>query len=94
MTHTLIVWCVLFCMHSVNLQPNASSVDTANPFEQFSGLELDAKRDLRVGFGDYAIATNAVTDISMGPRAHGGVRHSVGRDGVVAEVDTEIAFCV
>ena len=69
MTHTLIVWCVLFCMHSVNLQPNASSVDKVSPYEQFSGLKLDAKRDLRVGFGDYAIATNAMTDNSMGPRA-------------------------
>jgi hypothetical protein len=69
MTHTLIVWCVLFCMHSVNLQPNASSVDKVSPYEQFSGLKLDAKRDLRVGFGDYAVATNAMTDNSMGPRA-------------------------
>ena len=69
MTHTLIVWCVLFCMHSVNLQPNASSVDKVSPYEQFSGLKLDAKRDLRVGFGDYAVATNATTDNSMGPRA-------------------------
>jgi hypothetical protein len=56
-------------MHSVNLQPNASSVDKVSPYEQFSGLKLDAKRDLRVGFGDYAVATNATTDSSMGPRA-------------------------
>jgi len=69
MTHTLIVWCVLFCMHSVNLQPNASSVDKVSPYEQFYGFKLDAKRDLRVGFGHYAIATNAMTDNSMGPRA-------------------------
>jgi hypothetical protein len=38
MTHTLIVWCVMFCMHSVNLQPNASSADKVSPFEQLSGL--------------------------------------------------------
>jgi hypothetical protein len=68
MTRTLIVWCVLFCMHSVNLQPNASSVDKVNPYEQFSGLKLDAKRDVFVGFGDYAIAINAMTDNAMGPR--------------------------
>ncbi len=69
MTHTLIVWCVLFCMHSVNLQPNAFYVDKVSPYEQFSGLKLEAKRDLRVGFGNYAVATNAMTDSSMGPRA-------------------------
>jgi hypothetical protein len=68
-THTLIVWCVRFCMHSVNLQPNASSVDKVSPYKQFSGLKLDAKRDLRVGFGDYAVATNVMTENSMGPRA-------------------------
>ena len=68
-THTLVVWCVMCCMHSENLQPNASSVDKVSPYEQLSGIKLDAKRDLRVSFGDYAVATNAITDISMGPRA-------------------------
>jgi len=68
MTHTLIVWCVIFCMHSVNLQPNASFIDKVSSYEQFSGLKIDAKRDLRIGFGDYAVATNATTDNSMGPR--------------------------
>ncbi len=59
----------MFCMHSGNLQPNASSVDKVSPYEQFSGLKVDAKRDLCVGFGDYAVAINATTDNSMGPRA-------------------------
>jgi hypothetical protein len=68
MTNTLIVWCVMFCIHSVNLQSDATSVDKVSPYEKFYGLKLDAKRDLRVGFGDYAIATNAMTDDSMGPR--------------------------
>jgi hypothetical protein len=69
MAYTLIVWCVLFCMHSVNLLPNASYVDKVSPYEQFSGLKLDANRDFRAGFGDYTVATNAITDNSMGPRA-------------------------
>jgi len=70
MAHTLIVWCVMFCMHSVNLQPHASSVDKVSPYDHFSGLKPDATRDLlRVGFGDTAVATNAMTDNSMGPRA-------------------------
>ncbi len=68
MTHTLVVWCDVFCMNSVNLQPNASSIDKVSSYNQFSGLKLDAKRDLQVGFGDYAVATNATTDESMGPR--------------------------
>jgi hypothetical protein len=59
----------MFCMHSVNLHSNASFIDKVSPYEQFSGLKLDAKRNLRVGFGDYAVATNATTDNSMGSRA-------------------------
>jgi hypothetical protein len=46
MTHNLIVWCVMFCKHSVTLQPNASFIDKVSPYEQFSGHKLDAKRDL------------------------------------------------
>ena len=69
MTHTLIVWCMKFCMNCVNLQPSATSTDNVSPFEQFSGLKLDAKRDLRVAFGDYVLATVAETDNSMLPRA-------------------------
>ena len=47
------------------MQPNTSSVDKVSPDEHFSGLKLDVKRNLRVCFGDYAIATNAMTDNSM-----------------------------
>jgi hypothetical protein len=69
MNHTLIVWCVMFCMHSGNFQPNASSIDKVSPYEQFSRLKLDAKRSLQVSFGNYAVATDATTDNSMGPRS-------------------------
>ncbi len=31
--HTLVVWSVLFCMHSVNLQTTSSSVDKVGPYE-------------------------------------------------------------
>ncbi len=33
-------------------------------------MKLDAKRDLRVAFDDYALATLATTDSSMLPRAN------------------------
>jgi hypothetical protein len=68
MTHTLIVWCARFCMSCVNLQPSATFVDKVSPLEQFSGLNRDAKRDLRVAFGDYVLATAAETDNWMRPR--------------------------
>jgi hypothetical protein len=47
MTRILNVWCVMFCMCSVNLQPNASSIDKVSPYKKrFSGFKLDTKRDL------------------------------------------------
>ena len=39
--------------------------------EQFSGLKLDASRDLRVGFGDYLEATVPNTNNSMAARTEG-----------------------
>jgi hypothetical protein len=69
MKHTILVYCMRFCMSCVNLQPSATSIDKVSPFEQFSGIKLDAKRDLRVAFGDYILATLANTDNSMLPRA-------------------------
>jgi hypothetical protein len=56
-------------MSCLNLQPSATSIDKVSPFEQFSSTKLDAKRDLRVAFGDYVLATHANTDSSMLPRA-------------------------
>ena len=69
MTHTILVYCMRFCMSCVNLQPSATSIDKVSPFEQFSGMKLDAKRDLRVVFGDYVLVTHANTDNSPLPRA-------------------------
>ena len=68
MTLKLIIWCMRFCTHSVNLQRSATFTDNVSPFEQFSGMKLDAKRDLRVAFGDFVYATVPNTDNSMNPR--------------------------
>jgi len=69
MTHTILVCCMRLRMSCVHLQPSATSIDKASPFEQFFGMKLDAKRDLRVVFGDYVLATHVNTDNPMLPRA-------------------------
>ena len=56
-------------MNCINLLLNASSIYRVSPHEQFTGMKLDAKRDLRVAFGDYVLATTAETNNSMTPRA-------------------------
>jgi hypothetical protein len=69
MNHTLLVYCMIFSVNCVYPQPSATSVDKVSPYERISGMKLDAKRDLRIALGDYVLATTAVTDNSMLPRA-------------------------
>ena len=71
MTRLLLIMCVLFCVSRVNMQPSSTATDHVSPLEQFSGRKLDAKLDLRVGFGDYVHATVPVTDNTLSPRTQG-----------------------
>jgi hypothetical protein len=61
----LLIYCVLFCVRCINMQSSRTSIDHTSPLKQFSGMKLDAKRDLRVGFGDYLEATVPNTDNTM-----------------------------
>jgi hypothetical protein len=65
MNHTLFVYSMIFCGNCVNLQPSATSVDKVSQYEQLYSMKLDDKRDLRIAFGDYVLATPDVTDNSM-----------------------------
>ena len=71
MRRLLLIMCVLFCVSRINMQPSSTATDHVSPLEQFSGRKLDAKRDLRVGFGEYVHATVPVTDNFMSPRTQG-----------------------
>ena len=67
----MMVYCVMYCVRSINFQPSSTSMDKVSPYEQFTGLKLDAKRDLRCGFGDYVQATVPETNNTMAARTHG-----------------------
>lgn len=71
MTSDLRRYCIYFCVRSLNLQANSQSTDGTSPWEQYSGMKLDYKRDLRVAFGDYVEATVPVTDNTSAPRTEG-----------------------
>ena len=58
-----------FCVNCVNLQPSVTSVDKVSPYEQSSSMKLVAKRDLRIAFEDYVLATPNVSDNSIISRA-------------------------
>lgn len=67
----IIIGCVLAMVRNINLQPNIQSLDGVSPLEQYTGIKLDAKRDLRCGCGDYVQARVPVTDNTMKSRTDG-----------------------
>ena len=71
MNKSILMFCVLFCVSTMNLMITTSSELRVSPMEQFSGRKVDMKRDLRFGFGDYVQATVPNTNNSMGPRTEG-----------------------
>ena len=71
MNKSILMFCVLFCVSTMNLMIPTSSELRVSPMEQFSGRKVDMKRDLRFGFGDYVQATVPNTNNSMGPRTEG-----------------------
>jgi hypothetical protein len=71
MCKVLLIYCVLFCVRCIYMQSSRTSIDHTSPLEQFYEIKLDAKRDLRVGFGDYLEATVPNTDITMAAHTAG-----------------------
>lgn len=71
MPKQIIIGSVLSMVHNINIQPNAQSTDGVSPHEQFTGLKLDAKRDIRCGCGDYVQARVPTTDNTMKSRTEG-----------------------
>ena len=49
----LLVWLVLFCVNTLNMEPSSVNVDDYSPREVFLQRGINYKRDLRIGFGDY-----------------------------------------
>jgi len=71
MCAVIIVACVEFCADRVNMCVSSTSTDKVTPWEQYVGRKVDAKVDLRVGFGEYVQATVPTTDSSMKTRTEG-----------------------
>lgn len=69
LTSMFLMMLVCFCVGRINWQ-RRSGVEIA-PAEQFIGRKLDAKLDLRVGFGDYVQATTPNTNNTMDSRTEG-----------------------
>jgi hypothetical protein len=52
MSRTILTFCVLYCVSTMNLMIPTNGTLQVSPMEQFTGRKLDMKRDLSFGFGD------------------------------------------
>ena len=71
MSSVILVSCVVFCADRINMCVSSTSTDKVTPWEQYMGRKVDARVDLRVGFGEYVQATVPMTDNSMKARTEG-----------------------
>ena len=64
---------VLFCVSRLNYQTSDTRRGDECPRVAFSGRQVDASLDFRVGFGQYVQSTVANTDRSMSARTEDGI---------------------
>jgi hypothetical protein len=64
----LFVYLIMFVVSRINMMPHQAGFSNVSPLEAFSGRKVDFKRDLRIGFGEYAEVFNITSDNSMKPR--------------------------
>jgi hypothetical protein len=70
---TFIVHLIFFCVSRINIVPNKTGLSNLSPIEAFKGRKVDFKKDLRIGFGEYAEVFNPYSDNSMSPRTIAGI---------------------
>lgn len=70
----LVRWAVQYCVTRLNMVPSGTRVDPTSPRELFLGRKVNAKIDLRIGFGEYVQAHDPnVVKNSMAPRTMGAI---------------------
>ena len=63
----LLAWCILYCVSRINMWPSSAIDSDISPRETFTGIKIDKKIDLRIGFGDCAEVKSPYKD-SIGDR--------------------------
>ena len=70
----LLSYALRYCIGCINMQPSSLRQDAISPREAFTGIKVDAKRDLRVSFGDYCqVYQPNIIKNSMVPRTVGAI---------------------
>ena len=58
-------WLLQSCLYYISFQPTVNTNDLRSPKEKLTELILDAKIDLRFGYGDYCQVSDDDTDNTM-----------------------------
>ena len=58
MNTVLLKWLVYYCISRINCIPSSTNQARFSPRELFYGRKLVAKRDVRIGFGEYVQCTS------------------------------------
>ena len=66
-------WLLQSCLYYISFQPTVNTNDLRSPKEKLTGLILDAKVDLRFGYGDYCQVSDDDTDNTMTERTKGAI---------------------
>jgi hypothetical protein len=66
-------WLVKNVVYYLNWTPTSNSVDGRSPLEKLTARNIDAKTDLRHGFGDYVQIGDGETDNTMEERTRGAI---------------------
>jgi hypothetical protein len=64
----LLAFLVIFAISRINMVPHRAGFANVSPTEAFSGRKVNYRRDLRIGFGEYAEAHDPYADNTMRPR--------------------------
>lgn len=64
-------WLLQSSLYFINLIPTSNVTDGRSPTEKLRGKTLDAKTDLKLGYGDYCEVSDDETDNTMASRSRG-----------------------
>ena len=66
-------WLLQSCLYFINRMPTVNALDLRSPVEKLYGVVLDAKTDLKHGFGDYVEVSDEETDNTMKSRTRSAI---------------------
>ena len=73
LSEAMMIWLVLYSVRCINMQHNRNKFGDLAPIELLTGIKLNMKRDLRIGFGEYCQVAARQSNNSMEERTCGAI---------------------